>query len=266
MKSFFPKSLKTNEKVCFKTMDQAVYDEQGVPLSNRINYKHLKMGILGDGIVSGAYIDNAELTYANLLKKNFYSVDNKGIGGSTLTKLSGRPDNKVLSLIYTELAEDLDVILVAFTSSDWSTNAPMGEDNSTDISTFKGAMNVLATGLLNRYYDKDIIFITPLQLNSVLSMPNNDGVPTPSNMPNAEGLILKDYADAIKEYAMNHSIPVIDLFATSGLDFVYNDTHKEFLSVDTVAEGTGMAAGVHPNYLGHEKLYRRVLRGIQSYV
>lgn len=37
MKTCFPKSLKTNERVCFKTVDSAVFDNNGVPLSDRLN-------------------------------------------------------------------------------------------------------------------------------------------------------------------------------------------------------------------------------------
>jgi glycerophosphoryl diester phosphodiesterase len=36
MKTCFPKSLKTGEKICFKTVDSAVFDNNGVPLSDRL--------------------------------------------------------------------------------------------------------------------------------------------------------------------------------------------------------------------------------------
>ena len=71
--------------------------------------------------------------------------------------------------------------------------------------------------------------------------------PLHRSMEEFSGQRLKDYVEAIKEVAEYYAIPVIDLYATSGLQPQVPIIMQRFCP-----------DGLHPNDAGHEKLYRRL--------
>jgi lysophospholipase L1-like esterase len=113
---------------------------------------------------------------------------------------------------------------------------PIGSNDSTDITTFKGALNVLCRGLVSKYGGKRIGFITPLQL-----LGNNGKIK------------LEEYVDAIIEICGLYSIPVLDLYRNGGI------TTK----VSGTADGL-LPDGLHPSNEGQAIIARKVKWFIES--
>ncbi len=124
-----------------------------------------------------------------------------------------------------------------------------------DATTYRGALNMIIKGLLTKYAGKEIIFVTPIPRSSLADKYGS------SNNPNKHGFTLGDYARVVQQLCARHSIPVIDLFSTSGLDFTFNEEHRMKLS-----ERNSLAPGVHPNVAGHYRLYRRLYKGLMSLI
>ena len=59
--------------------------------------------------------------------------------------------------------------------------------------------------------------------------------------------MVKDYADAIKETACYYSIPVLDLYSSSGMNPAIKEQEKLYFY-----------DGLHPNDAGYEKLSYKV--------
>ena len=152
MRTCYPKSQKTDEKICFKTVDEAVFDKNGVPLSDRLKHMNnqiadmskLTLAILGDGITLGTIFGDA--SFASLLGSNFESYVNYGTSGATLTQHATAASSLVER--FNGMADNFDVILVMCTSNDWYHSVSMGETIvdeashmlNTDIETYKGAL------------------------------------------------------------------------------------------------------------------------------
>ena len=142
--------------------------------------------------------------------------------------------------------DDADIVLVACGTNDFQYNwTPIGtmEDRTPD--TFYGALHYTVLGLLDKYLSKQIIFCTPIKrcqspYSSVNSM-------------NTYGKTLEDYGAIIKEVCSYYSIPVIDLYAESGLNPQVSSQSSLFDSYKT-----------HPYQLGHNMIARVVAGKIKS--
>lgn len=199
-------------------------------------FKTLKCGVLGDSITYGAGASSTEKGYAYLLKNDFSSVEVNGVPGANVS-------NGYLSRI-NNLSDDLDVIIVLGGINDYATNIPLGTISSADT-TFYGALNNIVNALKSKYLGKELFLCTPLQAS--ISGKSSD-------IQNSQNLSLQDYRKAIIEVAEKYSVPCIDLYAMSGMNFAHNVDERNYYSTD----------GVHPNDIGHQKLYERVLKSIQN--
>ena len=101
--------------------------------------------------------------------------------------------------------------------------------------TYYGALKQLLENLIAKYPTKTIIFLTPLKRGQ-----------DPYNQPdskNANGKTLKEYRDIIIEVCEYYGVPVIDLFAISGLNPHLASQVNLFDRVKT-----------HPLTVGHKKM------------
>lgn len=165
-----------------KPLDLAVY------YKNKLNGK--KLVAIGDSMVQGHSLsDSKNQTWlAKLAVRNGMTRANYGVNGTYLSNKQYDGSDGVV-IRYTAMVNDADYILVFAGTNDANGSiVPVGTDDSVDTTTFKGALNVLCDGLLNKYPDKKIGFITPYRRNS--------------NYP--------AYIDAIKTICKKYSIPVFD--------------------------------------------------------
>jgi hypothetical protein len=256
MKTGFPKLLKTGEKYCFKTVDRAVYDDEGYPLSDRItehNFHKMKLGIIGDGIsMSKTDTDGNLIGYSDLLATKFASCINYSVPYACIAETNNAIELPSILTNSNNMSDDFDIVLVACSSNDWNFNVPMNIDDVDDpIYSYKGALENLINFVLTKYAGKEIIFITPVHRHSTTTGDNF----TSSFTKNDVGFTLIDYVDVIKELCKKYSIPVIDLLDTSGINYE-NETHRKIFTT----------YGIHPNKAGHYRLYRRIYSALLSLI
>ncbi len=200
----------------------------------------IKANFLGDSITEGHGVEDSEHhLYWQRLRDNcgLSEARGYGIGGTRIAiqhvKENPKWDQDFLSRV--EMMDaDADLIVVFGGTNDFGHgDAPLGCMGDRTPYTFYGACHRLMTMLINRYPDAQIVLMTPLHR---------------SNEERGERR-LKDFVEAIKKVAEYYAIPVLDLYATSGIQ----------PQVATIMERF-CPDGLHPNDAGHEKIYKR-LRG-----
>ena len=217
----------------------------------------LTINFLGDSITQGIKIEHPEETvYHAVLKKNagLKEARNYGISGTRFAIQKGTPerpkDNYVDVLSYCErfhqMDDDADVVVVFGGTNDYGHgDAPLGGFSDRTPDTFYGACHYLFRGLIRKYLGKPIVIMTPLHR---LHEMRNTGeyIPDKPASPYVYGT-LKTYVDIIREVAEYYSLPVLDLFANSGLQPEIDEVREAF-----------MPDGLHPNEKGHALLAQKI--------
>ena len=93
--------------------------------------------------------------------------------------------------------DNADVVVVFGGTNDFGGNVPLGVITDKVNTTIYGALNIMCEGLIKKYPNAIITFVTPLKR---------------TKLTNTEGYKLEDVANAIIEVCGNYSIPVLDLF------------------------------------------------------
>ena len=126
---------------------------KAIKANNILN--ELVLSVTGDSEAAGHTIDKAN-TYGNLIAlRNGMTIKNYAVNGRKL--ITG--DATSLVDTYQEITLNSNYILIQIGYNDiFDANIA---DDSVDKTTFKGAFNVLATGLQSRYPNAKIGFIEP---------------------------------------------------------------------------------------------------------
>ena len=197
-----------------------------------------KIGCLGDSITFGAG-GTSWVTRLKELTGCKYAL-NYGVSGTTI-ETNGTGQSFVER--YANMADDLDLICVWGGVNDhhWTgtVGRPFGNINSpiTETNSFYGALKNLCEGLLTKYPDKTIMFITPMKNRGYVA---GEKTCYAWNEPNEIGKTLTDYRNAIIEVCDYYSIPVLDLYTCSGISPMVNSQVNEL-----------MPDHLHPNTKGN---------------
>ena len=192
---------------------------------------------LGDSITkAGGYQKNLLETL------KFSKIDNKGINGQTMAH-----QNKNIStwdLGKNIDYKDYDIVTIFIGTNDFRYHKALGKMESInsdtfDDKTFIGAYQLLLNKIKLSNPHVKIVLITPIQRNK-------DGFDI--HHFNEENNQLIDYVNAIKKLAHLYSLPVIDLYAESGI----TSDNIKFYTKD----------GLHPN----EEGYKIISEKIQSFL
>ena len=183
---------------------------------------------LGDSIVEGK-AGNFVNVVSNYLSLG--TVRNYGIGGSRMASSDRDSELTPVCKLYSTVNTDADIIYVAAGTNDYSGQIPLGESNSTDITTFNGALNITMQGLRSMFPTKLIIFANILSRYT-------DGNDT---------RIIKcnEYRKCIEERCYANHIIFYDSYKYSGFDFSGGANE---LTAD----------GLHPNQIGAGILGRKI--------
>ncbi len=209
--------------------------------------KGKKAVFLGDSITEGAGASSVEKGYVNLVKEKLGLEEayNRGISGTRFA-IQNNPsevasyDKDFISRV-DELPQDVDLVVVFGGTNDYGHgDAPFGEMTDRTGHTFCGACHVLFEKLINKYYDKQIVVMTPLHRSDEVK-------------PEDSNRYLKKYVDVIKATAEYYSIPVLDLYATSGIQPQLEVIREAFCP-----------DGLHPNDAGNEILATKVAKFIEN--
>lgn len=119
-----------------------------------------KMLVIGDSLIYGHDVGNA-ITWSNLLAMKYgMTVDNQGINGSTVAVVSGKTTYPMCVRYANIETANPDIVIVEGGANDRNNRVPIGTNLDTDLSTFKGALNVLIDGLRAKYPRAVIMMMT----------------------------------------------------------------------------------------------------------
>ena len=197
---------------------------------------------IGDSITNGVGTD--KIYYEFIQEElDLNSATGYGVSGSCFSSKSDYGlSNSPLASRYDSLPSS-DLIMVFMGTNDYGHETPLGSiEDTTDIS-FYGALNVVVNGLISKNPTSSIVFVTPLHRYGFGTSKILNEKFTYDYLPNGRGHSLKDYRDAIINVCERYSLPVIDLYANSGI----NPCIKSI-------KNTYFPDGIHPNEKGHERI------------
>ncbi|MBR5528919.1 MAG: SGNH/GDSL hydrolase family protein [Oscillospiraceae bacterium] len=198
-----------------------------------------KINFLGDSITEGVGATSPETAYVGLFAKlTGAETCNYGISGTRFARQKTPSENPRFDMDFCsrveEMDPDADVIVVFGGTNDFDHgDAPLGEMEDRTVWTFYGACHTIFSSLIEKYPDKPIVIMTPLQR-----------VLEPEQV-----LELRTYVQAIREVAEFYSLPVLDLFATAGIQPLV-PAQRDLYFADTV----------HPNDAGHVRIANKLMQ------
>lgn len=212
-----------------------------------------KIAFLGDSITEGHGTSAPEYIFLNRLKAqyNLEKALNYGIGGTRIAKQLQQSGNHIWDKDFVERVDemdpDVDVVVVFGGTNDFGHgDAPLGSKYDRNPNTFYGACYVLMEKLINKYPDATIVFMTPVHRCNEDNL-RGDGGKAQDVAP------LSTYVEIIKEVATYYSIPVLDLFATSGIQPKVEVLREKYCP-----------DGLHPSDAGHELIAKRLAGFLQT--
>lgn len=207
----------------------------------KMKLEGLKANFLGDSITEGHGVENLEDTYWNVLKRECGLAEARGygIGGTRIARQTLPSENPRHDLDFLSRVEEMDadadlVVFFGGTNDFGHGEAPIGQMSDRSPYSFYGACHCLMRSLIQKYPDAVLVGMTPLH----------------REVEERGGRRLLDFVRAEREVAEYYSIPLVDLYAGSGIQ-PQVEILKERYCPD----------GLHPNAAGHRLIYQR-LRGV----
>ena len=213
-----------------------------------------KMTCVGDSITAGS---GTTKTYWSIIDETLkpLSMTGMGVGGSCVSATSDYgTSNSPLIRRYTSIPES-DIITIYMGTNDYGHETPMGTIDDMEDKSFYGALNVIIPGIQKAHPDAQLVWITPTHRYGFGTSKILGTKFTYDYLPNGRGYSLGDYVDVIKEVCEKYSVPVIDLFALSGMDPSLSEVRSTY-----------MPDGLHPNAAGHEKIAAIIIDALKDIV
>ena len=210
--------------------------------------KGKKIVFLGDSITEGVGASSYENCYvARFAQTTGANVVNYGIGGTRFARRREPHENPRFDQDfcgrYHVMDDDADIVVVFGGTNDYGHgDAPLGVFTDRTPDTFYGACHYLMRGLMNRYCGKPIVFMSPLH-----RMHENDPAGDGTDRKLEVRAPLSRYREILLEVAAYYALPVLDLYATSGMQPAH-DICRERLMPD----------GLHPSDEGHAIIAHRL--------
>ena len=180
---------------------------------------------LGDSLFYGNKLGNSATWINKLGAKHNMTVYNHGSNGNPVAAQEKEGKRVPMCVRYADMEDGADYVVVCGGANDKRLDVPIGENDSRDITTFKGALNVLILGLTAKYPRARILFMTNY-----------------NRWPSLNKLGISDiaYVDAMKEICALWAIPCFDNYRGSGISF-QNPAQLAWMD-------EGIALGLAPNH------------------
>ena len=208
---------------------------------------------LGDSITEGVGTSCEENIYFNILKKRYAlkEVIGYGVGGTRFAMQKEPSSNPVYDQCFSMRAEGMvdqaDIVVIFGGTNDYGHgDALLGKFSDETPFTFYGACHELFKKLIQKYSDSLIVVATPLHRVDENNL-RGEGNKTIDVAP------LSVYVDIIKEVARYYSLPVCDLYATSGLQPNVPIIKEKYIP-----------DGIHPNDNGNQIIAERLGEFLKS--
>ncbi|MBR3932285.1 MAG: SGNH/GDSL hydrolase family protein [Clostridia bacterium] len=195
----------------------------------------LKVAFLGDSITEGVGTSAPENIYLNVLKKEagLKEALNYGVSGTRFarqnlldTDEAIELDNNSFSVRFKTMDDTADAVVVFGGTNDFGHgDAPIGCFDDRQPDTFYGACHYIFSGLIKKYLGKPIVIMTPLHRYEEARIEQDGKLKQ-----------LLDYVNIIREVAEFYALPVLDLYATSGIQPKVEEIKKLY-----------MPDGLHPS-------------------
>ena len=210
--------------------------------------KGMKINFLGDSITEGVGTSCPECRYVDLIAAECgCECRNYGISGTRIARqYHPTVNNPRFDLDFPsrvdEMDPDADIIVVFGGTNDFGHgDAPIGTMADRTKDTFYGGLHELYTKLIEKYPEAKIVILTPLHRCNE-DNPRGDGL-----KPQDVGT-LKFYTNIIREVAEWYSLPVLDLFASSGMQPRVPIIQEKYVP-----------DGLHPNDAGNRVLADKLI-------
>lgn len=205
------------------------------------------INFLGDSITQGVGASSIENRFTDVLEREFglKKANNYGISGSRIARqqvITDAPSDRDYCMRVSEMDENADAVVVFGGTNDFGHGqAPVGTPADRTPGTFYGACHYMMNELMNRFCGKPVLILTPLHRTDE-DNPRGSG----SYKPEAAAP-LREYRRILMEVAEIYALPVLDLYAVSGIQ-PDNKTCMERLLPD----------GLHPSNEGHRLLAMKI--------
>ena len=211
------------------------------------------INFLGDSITEGVGASCEANRFTDVLARAYglKAANNYGVGGSRIARqvvVTDEPYDRDFCMRMEEMDESADAVVVFGGTNDYGHGeAPLGDPGDRTPATFWGACHYLMNGLLSRYPGKPVLIVTPLRrLNE--NDPQGDGTGRKLNAH----VSLSVYRDILLQVAFHYSLPVLDLYADSGIQ-----------PENPVILRTLLPDGLHPSDAGHALIARRIAQALR---
>lgn len=205
------------------------------------------INILGDSITEGVGASCEANRYTDVFAREFGAkVNNYGVSGSRIANQrmgTGERRDRHFCMRMEEMDETADAVVVFGGTNDYGHgDAPLGVFTDRTPDTFYGACHYLMRGLMNRYCGKPVVIMSPLH-----RMHENDPAGDGTDRKLEVRAPLSRYREILLEMAAYYALPVLDLYANSGMQPAH-DICRERLMPD----------GLHPSDEGHAIIAHRL--------
>ena len=204
-----------------------------------------KINFLGDSITEGLRASGPSARFSHQIAEMCGAeCRNYGISGTRIAIQrvpSADPNiDRYFASRVEEMDADADIIVVLGGSNDYlHGDAPMGSMQDRAADTFYGGLHVLYTRLIERYPGRLIVVMTPPHAIDEERV--------------RAGHTLLDYVRVIRQVAEYYALPVLDLYASSGIQPAVPILREMY-----------MPDGRHPSDAGHVLLARKIIRFLES--
>lgn len=211
-----------------------------------MNIKGKKINFMGDSITEGVGTSSPDKVYPYLIAQKTGAIcRNYGISGTRIamqTKPSEPPSFDLnFCMRVAEMDSDADIVCIFGGTNDFGHgDAPIGEMSDRTNKTFYGALHTLYSSLIEKYPESKIIIFTPLHREA-----EDNPYGTQGTIPYGT---LNKYVNIIRQVAEYYSLPILDLYATSGLQ-----PNVPIIKAKYVPDG------LHPNDAGQEILADKII-------
>ncbi len=205
--------------------------------------KGKKINFLGDSITQGVGASCRDNVYHQVMKRKFGLAEarNYGVSGTRYARQlvpTAEPCDRDFCERLHQMDDDADVVVVFGGTNDFGHgDAPIGTPEDREPNTFYGACHYIYSHLTEKYPDALIVVMTPLHRRNE-SFTDGD-----SHQKACHSGDLRRYVGIIREVAEYYSLPVLDLYACSGIQ-PNIPVNCERYTVD----------GLHPNDRGNARI------------